>query len=85
VGDRIAVPFTRVREFPFVRGTVNAIPGKFLLDTRAREALASNHHRIPMRGGKPIGSSDFRSGQTYEMLLHAQVGLVASALCSLRS
>lgn len=76
-GDRIAIPFTMVREFPFVQGMVNGVSGKFLLDTGAREALALNHHRIPMQGGQPIGSSYFGSGQTYEMVLHALVGPVA--------
>lgn len=76
-GDRVAIPFMMVREFPFVQGTVNGISGKFMLDTGSREALVFNHHRIPMENGQPIGSSHFGSGQTYEIALHDQVGPVA--------
>ncbi len=71
------IPFMMVRELPIVEGTVNGIPGKFLLDTDAREALPLNHHRIPMKGVKPIGSGYIGCGQVYEMLLNAQVGPVA--------
>ena len=76
VGDRIAVPFTIVREFPFVQGTVNGVSGKFMLDTGSRDSLVLNHHQIPMEPGQALGSSYYGSGQTYEIALHAQVGPV---------
>lgn len=75
-GDSVIIPFTMVREFPFVQGQVAGVPGKFLLDTGARDALALNHHRIPMEGGISVGTGKFGSGQTYDVLLHARSGAV---------
>lgn len=76
-GGKVSIPFTMVGPYPFVQGVANGVSGKFLLDTGARGALSLNHHRIPMTGGKSIGSGSFGSGETYEVLLHDKAGPIA--------
>jgi hypothetical protein len=71
--DTVTLPFTMVREFPFVEGEIQGVRGKFLLDTGMRDALVINDHRVPLTGGEQIGSGFFGSGQTFVVRLNQSV------------
>lgn len=72
-GDRVTLPIVMVREFPFVQGSINGVPGKLLLDTGAADALVVNSHRVPVADSQSLGTRQFGSGQVYTRL---QVPLV---------
>lgn len=69
-GKVVAMPISMVREFPFIEGEIAGIKGRFMLDTGMQDALVINDHRVPIAGGRWIGSGHFSSGQTYEVRLH---------------
>lgn len=72
-GEVVSLPFSMVREFPFVEAEINGVKGKLMLDTGALEALALNHNHITLPEGRSIGQGNFGSGQTYEMILRPSV------------
>lgn len=72
-GKTITFPLVMVREFPFIEGEIAGIKGKLMLDTGMRDALVINDHRVPIAGGRMIGTGHFGSGQTYEVRLHSMV------------
>ncbi|KQW97151.1 hypothetical protein ASC94_10190 [Massilia sp. Root418] len=64
-GDQVTLPIVMVREFPFIEGSVSAVPGKFMLDTAAQDALSLNSHRIPIAKLETVGQGMFGSGQSF--------------------
>lgn len=64
-GDRVTLPIVMVREFPFIEGSVSGVPGKYMLDTGAQDALSLNSHRIPIANPEKMGQGVFGSGQIY--------------------
>lgn len=58
-----------VREFPFIEGSIAGVTGKLMLDTGMEQALTVNDHRVPMSGGRTIGTGFFGSGQTFAVRL----------------
>lgn len=71
--ETVVLPFTMVREYPFVEGEIAGVTGKLLLDTGFEEALALNDHRIPLNGGVKVGTGFFGSGETFDIRQQASV------------
>ena len=68
-GATVSVPIVMVREFPFIEGSVSGVAGKLMLDTGYQGALTVNDHRVPISGGRTIGTGVFGSGQTFQVRL----------------
>ncbi len=65
----VSFPIVMVREFPFIEGAISGVAGKLMLDTGYQGALTVNDHRVPIPGGRTIGTGVFGSGQTFEVRL----------------
>lgn len=73
MADRVSLPFTLVRFFPFVDANINGTAGRLLLDTGSLPALSLNDHRLVLSGSKPLGSGSYGSGQHFETHINEQV------------
>lgn len=65
----VTLPVVMVGEFPFVAGSIAGVRGKLMLDTGIEQALTVNDHRVPVSGGRTIGTGYFGSGQTFAVRL----------------
>lgn len=72
-GQVVTLPIVMVREYPFVEASIVGVAGKLMLDTGYQGALVVNDHRVPVTGGRTIGSGFFGSGQTFEVRLIPEV------------
>ncbi|WP_395943445.1 hypothetical protein [Brevundimonas sp.] len=72
-GEVVTLPIVMVREYPFIEASIAGVAGKLMLDTGYRGALVVNDHRVPVAGGRTIGSGFFGSGQTFEVRLMPEV------------
>lgn len=72
-GEIVTLPIVMVREYPFVEASIAGVAGKLMLDTGYQGALIVNDHRVPLTGGRAIGSGFFGSGQTFEVRLVPEV------------
>lgn len=64
-GDTVTLPILMIEEFPFIESSVDGVNGKLMLDTGAEQALLINDHRVPVAGGRTLGSGRFGSGQRF--------------------
>lgn len=72
-GEIVTLPIVMVREYPFIEASIAGVAGKLMLDTGYQGALILNDHRVPLTGGRIIGSGFFGSGQTFEVRLISEV------------
>lgn len=72
-GDVVTLPIVMVREYPFIEASIAGVDGKLMLDTGYQGALVVNDHRVPLTGGRTVGSGFFGSGQTFEVRLIPEV------------
>jgi len=70
---QVVLPIVMVREFPFIEGSVAGVSGKLILDTGNDQSLTINDHRVPLAGGRSIGTSYFGSGQSFAVRLMPEV------------
>lgn len=75
-GKTVTLPLVMIAEYPFVDGAINGVSGKLMLDTGYEGALTINDHRVPVTGGRTIGTGFFGSGQTFAVQLLAEVANV---------
>jgi hypothetical protein len=68
-GKVLSLPIVLVGEYPFVEGSISGVAGKLMLDTGYQGALTVNTHRVPVQGGRAIGTGFFGSGQTFAIQL----------------
>jgi opacity protein-like surface antigen len=68
-GEIVTLPIVMVQEFPFIEGSIAGVSGKLMFDTGNEQALTINDHRVPISGGRAIGTGFFGSGQTFTIRL----------------
>lgn len=69
-GDSIVFPITIVNAFPFISGTVNGIPGKFMFDTGYEKSISLNDNLVKLPNKKLQGSGVVGSGQSFKQFLN---------------
>lgn len=65
-GDSVVFPITLIKAFPFISGTVNGIPGKFMFDTGYETSIALNDNLVELPNKKLQGSGVVGSGQSFK-------------------
>lgn len=76
--DVQSLPFTMVREFPFVSANINGTSGRLMFDTGNQDALSLNDHLLTNLGeGTPAGSGFVGSGQQFTITRRAKIDHVS--------
>jgi hypothetical protein len=78
-GNEVTVLLVLVDGYPFIKGEVNGVKGKFMFDTGADAALSLNDYYIPLKGGTNIGGNKVASGQTFPSQLNKTIASVKFA------
>lgn len=71
--ETITLPIVMVREYPFIEGEIAGVKGKLMLDTGMQRSFSINDHRVPLAGGKKMGTGHFGSGETFDVREHTAV------------